>query len=146
MTDDDECRLKRLEAVPGQIEMTLEISHRMRLLLAEFMAETLDQEGGTNYVSLEVVHPTKGTFEMTAQRVAGKRPAVVAAEERERANRAEAEVKRLREALEVLRDVEWCVNVRGYGATCPICAAGRDDGRKHEKDCALAAAIAKGER
>lgn len=103
--DDGAVALESMEVIPGRMKMSVKVSHRMRLLFADFMAQLLDDEGVSNYVSFVVEHPTRGAFEMTAQRMAGKRPAVLAAEERARAEKAEAEVERLRSELAIARSL-----------------------------------------
>lgn len=65
-------------------------------LIAEHLAASFKAMGGENYVQMEMGHDELGPLVLTIQRKHGDLPAVVAARERERANRAEAALIALR--------------------------------------------------
>lgn len=69
-------------------------------LIVESFAASLKEIGAENYCQMEVTHPEIGPLTFTVQRREGKTPAQIAAEWRERAERAEASLRILRmEAL-----------------------------------------------
>lgn len=112
--DDTERMLERLHEMArvdlasfhgegGRVEMKLKTNPLLLWEMAETLSVALEGQGAANYVSWSVRHPTRGHFELIAQRAEGLRPAEVASKERARADAAEAEVARLRAELEALR-------------------------------------------
>lgn len=64
-------------------------------LIAAHLAATFKAMGGKNYIQIEVNHDELGPLVLTMQRRLGKLPAVVAAEEKARADAAEAKLEAL---------------------------------------------------
>jgi len=67
-------------------------------LIVESMAASLKHLGAENYASLEMTHDEMGPLLLTVQRRRGKTPGAIAAEWKERAETAEAEIRALKEA------------------------------------------------
>lgn len=91
-----EVRLERFEYQSGSTDMVLKANPVLIQEFANTMVALLAEHAAPNYVSFSVTHPKHGRFEMNCQRSAGKRPAEVATEQRERADAAEVERDSLR--------------------------------------------------
>lgn len=72
-------------------------------LIAEHLAATFKAAGAENFIEIEVNHDELGPLMLTMRRRFGKMPSTVAAEERARADAAEAIIARMRAMPDDLR-------------------------------------------
>lgn len=97
---DLELGIKSLTTGSGAVDMSLHMAHDMMRILVAGFVKILDEVGGPNYVEMAFkLARTTDRYTLTIRRPDGKTPGEVATEQRQRADEAEAEVKRLREVL-----------------------------------------------
>lgn len=77
-------------------KFTIDIQSTMIPMIAEHMAVAFKAMGGENYVQFELGHEELGPLVLTLQRKWGELPATIASREKARAEKAEAELARLR--------------------------------------------------
>lgn len=83
----------------GKGRFSIDIQSTIIPMISEHLAAAFRAQGGENYVEWEIGHPELGPMVLTLQRKWGERPAAVAARERDRADRAEAELAVLRQQV-----------------------------------------------
>lgn len=81
-------------------KFTIDIQSTLVPMIAEHMAVAFKAMGGENYVQFELGHDELGPLVLTLQRKWGELPATIATRERARADKAEAELARLRGSVD----------------------------------------------
>jgi DNA-directed RNA polymerase subunit L len=94
-----EPKLKRLHYEDGRTEMTLQSAQELVCDFAETLLEIFLTTGGMNVVEFTVVHPKEGPFTLSLQKQRGKTALTLKAEAEAERDAAQAENRRLREAL-----------------------------------------------